>query len=122
MVSLTDSYIAIEPLASRFAFETWILPMEHKNRFENISAKETYDLASGFQETIDRINAAVEKSSHNLVVHASPINEIENTLFHWHIEIMPKLGNVAGFEWGSGFYINPVFPETAAEVLRDVTA
>ena len=39
--------------------------------------------------------------------------------YHWHIEIMPKLVSVAGFEWGSGFYINPTPPELAARHLRE---
>ena len=40
--------------------------------------------------------------------------------YHWHIEIMPKLTKVAGFEWGTGFYINPMLPEEAAKNLREV--
>jgi len=39
--------------------------------------------------------------------------------YHWHMEIIPRVTRVAGFEWGTGFYINPVLPETAAEYLRN---
>ncbi|KUK79463.1 MAG: Galactose-1-phosphate uridylyltransferase, partial [Mesotoga prima] len=40
--------------------------------------------------------------------------------YHWHLEIVPRLTRVAGFEWGSGFYINPMPPEHAAMYLREV--
>ena len=39
--------------------------------------------------------------------------------YHWHFEIMPKLVRAGGFEWGSGFYINPTPPEEAAKFLRE---
>jgi UDPglucose--hexose-1-phosphate uridylyltransferase len=54
------------------------------------------------------------------VLHTAPFPEGELQHYHWHFEIFPRLTRVAGFEWGSGFYINPVQPETAAEFLRDV--
>ena len=54
------------------------------------------------------------------MVHTAPLNERESGHYHWHIEIMPKLTRVAGFESGSGFYINPTPPEDAARYLRDV--
>jgi UDPglucose--hexose-1-phosphate uridylyltransferase len=40
--------------------------------------------------------------------------------FHWHIELIPRLTQVAGFEWGTGFYINPTAPEEAAKYLREI--
>jgi UDPglucose--hexose-1-phosphate uridylyltransferase len=49
-----------------------------------------------------------------------PFHEAENGHYHWHVEVMPKLTQVAGFEWGTGFYINPVTPEEAAQVLREI--
>jgi UDPglucose--hexose-1-phosphate uridylyltransferase len=53
------------------------------------------------------------------MIHTSPIGEETNEYYHWHIEIMPKLTKVAGFEWGTGFYICPTPPEEAARFLRD---
>ena len=53
-------------------------------------------------------------------MHSAPLHEEEgaNDSYHWHVEVMPKLTRVAGFEWGTGFYINPTGPEEAADVLR----
>jgi UDPglucose--hexose-1-phosphate uridylyltransferase len=54
------------------------------------------------------------------VIHTSPFKDERNDYYHWHIELMPKLTNVAGFEWGSGFYINPTPPEDAAKFMREI--
>ena len=62
---------------------------------------------------------ALESPPYNLIVHTSPFSEATGDVYHWHLEIMPKLTRVAGFEWGTGFYINPTAPEEAARVLRD---
>ena len=66
------------------------------------------------------MNRALETPPFNLVLHTSPFAEEVGDVYHWHIEIMPKLTRVAGFEWGTGFYINPTAPEEAAKVLRGV--
>ena len=75
------------------------------------------DLAS---VTKERLNGALESPPFNLVIHTSPFSEDVANEYHWHVEIMPKLTRVAGFEWGTGFYINPTPPEEAAAVLRGV--
>ena len=69
---------------------------------------------------LQRLDRALESPPFNLIVHTSPFSEEVADLYHWHIEIMPKLTRVAGFEWGTGFYINPTSPEEAAKVLRAV--
>jgi UDPglucose--hexose-1-phosphate uridylyltransferase len=51
-------------------------------------------------------------------VHTAPYTDHARHAYHWHLEIMPRLTQVAGFEWGSGFFINPVVPEDAARFLR----
>ena len=69
-----------------------------------------------------RMNATLLMPSYNLIVHSAPLHEEAGAheYYHWHIEVMPKLTRVAGFEWGTGFYINPTGPEEAADVLRRV--
>ncbi len=66
------------------------------------------------------MNRALESPPFNLIIHSAPFTESAHDFYHWHVEIMPKLTKVAGFEWGSGFYINPTAPEEAADVLREV--
>ncbi|MBI5418258.1 galactose-1-phosphate uridylyltransferase [Candidatus Poribacteria bacterium] len=121
-----NSFISFTPFASRFPFETWILPKRH-NAFLNLQGEdELAALAKILKETLLRINIALHYPAYNYVLHIAPVNiymkkgpTLEDD-YHWHIEIMPRLTRVAGFEWGSGFYINPTPPEEAARVLRSV--
>ena len=76
------------------------------------------DLATILQDVLSRLNVGLNNPAYNYIIHTSPLGDLESGSFHWHIEIMPKLLRVAGFEWGSGFYINPVFPEDAAVFLK----
>jgi UDPglucose--hexose-1-phosphate uridylyltransferase len=72
------------------------------------------------KETITRINRTLNNPPYNFVIHTAPCNDPFLLYYHWHIEVMPKLTKIAGFEWGSGFYINPTPPEDAARYLRNV--
>jgi UDPglucose--hexose-1-phosphate uridylyltransferase len=111
--------VAIAPYAPRFAFETWLLPKHHGPRFED--APGAYpSLARALTSVLSRIDRALEKPPFNLIIFTAPSDEDLRDAWHWHIEIVPKIQRVAGFEWGTGFYINPVSPEEAAEALRAV--
>jgi len=112
--------IALAPYAPRFAFETWLLPKRHGARYEQAARHEYESLARMLKTVLQRLDRALESPPFNLIVHTSPFSEEVAELYHWHIEIMPKLTRVAGFEWGTGFYINPTPPEEAAKVLRAV--
>ena len=66
-----------------------------------------------------RMDRTLERPAYNLIIHTSPFTDEPMDCYHWHVELIPKLTKVAGFEWGTGFYINPTAPEEAARVLRD---
>ena len=70
------------------------------------------------KSVLARMNRTLESPSYNLIIHSSPFTEETTDYYHWHVELMPKLTRTAGFEWGTGFYINPTSPEEATEVLR----
>ena len=70
---------------------------------------------------MQRLEKCIPGVPYNFVLHTAPLRSEPMEHFHWHFEIMPKLTSVAGFEWGSGFYINPVPPEEAANYLKEVT-
>ena len=86
---------------------------------EEAAQHEYQSLARVLKALLARMNRALEKPSYNLVIHSSPFSEETSEYYHWHVELMPRLTKVAGFEWGTGFYINPTSPEEAARVLRD---
>jgi UDPglucose--hexose-1-phosphate uridylyltransferase len=114
-----DHFVAIAPYAPRFPFETWILPKQHSSSFENNQSPIYISLAGIMKNILLRLDAVLERPAYNFVIHTSPIGEEINEHYHWHIEMMPKLTKVAGFEWGTGFYICPTPPEESARFLRE---
>lgn len=116
-----DDYLVICPFAPKFPFETWILPKTHQTHYEDGQVKEYKNLARALRTTLKKLAVALDYPPYNFIIHNSPILTEKNIpYYHWHIEIMPSLTKVAGFEWGSGFYINPTPPENAAAHLRDI--
>jgi len=116
-----DDFVAIAPFAARFPFETWILPKAHEPFFEEAQKHEYVHLARILKEVLLRMEVVLGSPPYNLIMHNAPLRESDGRHYHWHLELMPKLTRVAGFEWGSGFYINPTPPEEAARFLRDAT-
>jgi UDPglucose--hexose-1-phosphate uridylyltransferase len=118
IVCSNENFIAISPYASRFPFETWVLPLQHISAFERTSADLFPDLADIIKSVLKRLDSVLGEPPFNFIIHTAPCKTPDLDYYHWHIEIMPKLTRVAGFEWGSGFYINPTPPEEAAESMR----
>ncbi len=123
----TDSIVALTPFASRFPFEVWILPKRHSSDFTHIQKNEAKDLATVFKELFSKLCVALNDPPYNYMLHTTPFIRSKrpgywHTIkedYHWHIEVTPRITHVAGFEWGSGFYINPTPPEEAAKYLRE---
>jgi UDPglucose--hexose-1-phosphate uridylyltransferase len=115
----TDHFLALAPYAPRFPFETWILPRQHASHFETAHTPQVPNLAWVLRMVLRKMDKVLERPAYNFVLHTGPVQEGAMTHYHWHIEIIPKLSKVAGFEWGTGFYINPTPPEEGAQFLRD---
>jgi len=121
LVNENEHFMAICPYAPRFPFETWILPKRHAQLFEECWKDEYISLAQVLQDTITRMDKVLQDPPYNFIIHTSPLHGYHDVpYYHWHLEIIPKLTKVAGFEWGTGFYINPTPPEEAAKFLREV--
>lgn len=116
----TDHFLVVSPFAPRFPFETWVIPRKHNSHFEDSDAAVLQNLGWVLRATLRKIDKVLEKPPYNAVIHTGPLREGPMAHYHWHIEIIPKLTKVAGFEWGTGFYINPTPPEESARFLRDV--
>ena len=122
-----DGFIAITPFAARFPFEVWILPKKHSCDFVNLPPDQRSNLAQIMKEVLSKIKKGLDDPPYNYVIHTAPFRRHKTGYwksidydYHWHIEIMPRLTRVAGFEWGTGFYICPLPPENAAKFLREV--
>lgn len=123
----TKNMVAIAPFASRFPFEIWILPKNHCSDFINIQKEEAKDLAIVLKTILAKLSKILNDPPYNYMLHTAPFRRTDragywHTImddYHWHIEFTPRITQVAGFEWGSGFYINPTPPEDAAKYLRE---
>lgn len=120
-------YVSFCPFASRFPFEIWLLPKKHSPDFCCPTTKKNIPfLAEALKTTMQKLAQTLNNPSYNYLIHTAPNRyprsgywQTIDQDFHWHIEITPHLVRVAGFEWGTGFYINPTAPEEAAKYLRE---
>jgi UDPglucose--hexose-1-phosphate uridylyltransferase len=119
IVAENSEFLSIAPFAARFPFETWILPKKHISAFERNPEWMFTFLAEIFSETFQKLDRALACPPYNYMLHTAPLNSRSDEYNHWHFEIIPRLIRIAGFEWGSGFYINPTPPEEAAKFLRE---
>lgn len=119
VIAENSGFVSIAPFASRFPFETWILPKIHQPSYEQMESSFYGQAAEILSDTLRKLKQVLDDPPYNYIIHTSSYPEQDRDYYHWHIEIMPKLTKVAGFEWGTGFYINPTPPEEAAEYLRE---
>ncbi len=118
LVDENDDFITICPFAPRSPFEMWVLPKRHQSRFNSMDDGQLYQLALLFSSTMRKLDNVLPNVPYNYMLHTAPLNDAHLEHYHWHIEIMPKVSTVAGFEWGTGFHINTVPPEEAAVILK----
>ncbi len=129
VVFQNSDFIVLEPFAARTPFETWILPLEHESRFLDLADEKIVTLARAVRLATRALASELGNPPYNLILHTSPIR-VEKQFdmqhmplaeyYHWHIEIIPRLRELNGFEYGTGIYVNPLLPEKAAARLRGV--
>jgi UDPglucose--hexose-1-phosphate uridylyltransferase len=122
-----DGFIAMVPFACRFPFEVWILPKRHSCDFAKLDMEARENLGKVMKIVLSKIKNGLHDPPYNYIIHTAPFRRPKvgywqsiDVDYHWHIEIMPRLTRVAGFEWGTGFYICPLPPESAAKFLQEV--
>ena len=115
----SEHFIAFAPYASYLPFQIMIMPKHHDPFFERMEKGQFMDLARVFRRVFWALAQVLGDPPFNCVLHTTPPASAGDERYnHWHFEIVPRLTKVAGFEWGSGFYINIATPEDAAEALR----
>jgi len=114
-----DAFLAISPFASRFPFEAWILPKRHEESFLHTADGNYAAIADALTKLLRMQEKTLNGPPYNYMIHTTPIELTNAPYYHWHIEIIPRLTKMAGFEWGTGFYINPTPPEEATVFLRE---
>ena len=123
------NFVVFTPYASSFPFELRLYPKRHSHDFAQMNDGELGELAIAMKDMLCRLRGVLNDPPFNFIIHNAPPGHqrlgkpdywgsIEYD-YHWHMELVPRLTQIAGFEWGSGFYINPTSPEDAAAFLRD---
>ena len=117
----TVHFLIFAPFASRYPFETWIVPKTHASDFHHLKEEEIGDLAVGIQSLFLCFSKLLAEPPYSFVLHTSPVQErFHRSEYHWHIETRLRIGLREGFEWGTGLFVNPTPPEDAAAYLRGV--
>ena len=119
ILAQNKSFISFCPFVPRFPFEVWIVPKAHELSYCDVTHGEVPDLARILKEVLLRMKVALNDPSYNFIIHTSPIDGEERPGYHWHMEIMPRVSRIAGFEWGTGFYVVPTPPEVAIKYLKE---
>jgi UDPglucose--hexose-1-phosphate uridylyltransferase len=120
IVLMSEHFVALELFASPSPFCTHIYPRRHMASFGDISAKEISDLGRVLRTLLAKLYYGLENPDFNFTIRTAPAECVGVRYFHWYLSIIPRLTRTAGFELGSGMFINSVIPEEAAEFLRNV--
>lgn len=117
----TVHFLVFSPFASRFPFETWIIPKTHSPDFHRMNGEEMEDLSIAIRSLFIRFYKLLSDPPYSLTFHTSPVqSRFHRSEYHWHIETRLRIGLREGFEWGTGFFVNPTPPEDAAAYLREI--
>lgn len=107
------------PYAAFSPFHIWIFPKRHTSIFSDIREEEISDLSFVLRNTLRKLYFALQDPDFNYVIRSSPIDMKEADYFHWYLTIVPRVSKAAGFELGSGMFINTALPEESAKFLRE---
>jgi len=116
----TDRFVSFMPYAGATPFLIWIFPRRHMASFSQISEDEIVDLARHLKSTLAKLYYGLDNPDYNYTIRSIPVREKGDEYFHWYISIIPRITQPAGFELGSGIFINTSLPEESAEFLRQV--
>jgi UDPglucose--hexose-1-phosphate uridylyltransferase len=115
-----DGFVVFAPYAARTPFETWIMPRRHTASFGELDLRhEKPAFAEALQLTLKALYDGLGDPPFNYFIHSAPSRREPAQPYHWHLELIPKLSTAAGFEMGTGVWINVVKPEDSAAFLRD---
>jgi UDPglucose--hexose-1-phosphate uridylyltransferase len=120
IVMETGEFLAFHPFASQRPFETWILPKKQQASFGDVSQKDLGNLARVLRLNLLKLHRGLNDPDYNYVIDTAPVRDEKEPYYLWHIRIIPRLTEAAGFEIGSGMYINTAVPEETARFMRDL--
>jgi UDPglucose--hexose-1-phosphate uridylyltransferase len=120
VVMETEDYVVFHPFAPRAPFETWIVPKEHQASFASISLDQSKKFAKVLKQTLGKFYRGLGNPDFNYILQTAPIKDEHEDYFHWHLQVLPRLVTPAGFELGTGMFINIALPEETAAFMRNL--
>jgi len=120
IIQETNHFVSFIHYAALSPFHIWIFPRRHMASFAAINEEEIKDLAGNLKTTLGKLYYGLDNPDFNYSIRSTPVDEPENAYFHWYLSLIPRLSQTAGFELGSGMFINVALPEKSAEFLRQV--
>jgi UDPglucose--hexose-1-phosphate uridylyltransferase len=120
VIEENERFVAFIPYAALSPFHLWIFPKQHASSFDEISEAEIESLAQMLKTVLARLHLALDNPDYNYSIRSIPTGERRTDYFHWYITIIPRISKTAGFEYGSGMFINTAVPEESAALLRSV--
>ena len=120
VIETGTAFVTFMPYASLSPHHAWIFPRKHQAAFDEISDAEIEELAGMLSRLLRRLKAAADAPDYNITIRSAPLGEGSSGCFHWYLSVVSRISQLAGFELGSGTYINSIRPELCAERLRGV--
>lgn len=118
LIQASAHFVVYAPFAGRFPYEFVIQPRMHRSHFDELKRDELKDLAEVVKTTLTALESTQPQLSYNMVLNTGPFSSFHPLAHHWHIQVTPRSARIAGFELGTGCFINTVKPEQAAAILR----
>lgn len=115
-------FVAFIPYAALSPFHTWIYPRRHVSSFDDISVEEISDFSIILRSVLARLYHGLNNPDYNFSIRSIPTDVRTADYFHWYLTLIPRVTKTAGFEYGSGMFINTSLPEESAAFLRNVVA
>lgn len=120
IVNENDSFVAFIPYAAASPFHLWIFPKTHRTCFGEIDDREISDLAALLKDILLRLYIGLDNPDFNYMIRCLSPAEAGSKFFHWYIALIPRVTQMAGFEMGTGMFINTALPEESAKFLREL--
>jgi len=119
VVKEAEKFVVFHPFASHQPFETWVVPKTHQASFGNASAEDLENLAHVLRIVLLKLYRGLNNPDFNYVIDTAPVGDENKNYYLWHLRIIPRLTEAAGFEIGSGININTALPEETAKFIRE---
>ncbi len=120
VVAKSKYFVAFIPYAALSPFHIWVLPRRHESSFLNATAHELAELGNLMRQVLRKLYVGLRDPDYNYVIRSAPLRDLGTEYLHWYVTIIPRVTRSAGFELGSGMFINVALPETSATFLREV--